>query len=198
MDVGMGVKVKFVEELRTICYVKLKNRKKLCGLSNLNYLRNMKILVSILSLFLSAVLGFGQIIQSPNPWMNKSSAVTKRQDSVKAKLRDQLSKLANRSLQDSFPANSMPNVITKKLPPDIYAGNNGNGSDIYRSQLDGMAILKPDSSFASHMPVTVKRSNINPPFSISGPTESGTLKWLPTDSVPKFRLQKNYLFPNKQ
>jgi hypothetical protein len=195
--VGIGVKVKFVEELPTIWYAKLRKSKKLCGLSDLYYLRNMKILVSILSLLLSASLGFGQIILSPNTWMNKSSAVTKKQDIVKGKLREQLSKLANRSLQDSFPANSMPNAITKKLPPDVYAGNNGNGSDIYRSQLDGMAILKPDSSFASHMPVTVKRSNVNPPFSISGSMESGTLKWLPTDSVRKLRQPKNYRFPKK-
>lgn len=186
-----------MEELPIIWYVKLKNCKKICGLSDLNYLRYMKILVSTLSLLLSVSLGFGQIFQSPNTWMEKSSAVTKKQDSVKAKLRDQLSKLANRSLQDSFPANSMPNAITKKLPPDVYAGNNGNGSGIYRSQLDGMAILKPDSSFASHMPVTVKRSNVNPSFLKSGPTESGTFKWGQTDSVRKLRLLKDNLYPNK-
>ena len=34
----------------------------------------------------------------------------------------------------------------------IYAGNNNNGFDIYQASPDNMYILKPDSTFYSHMP----------------------------------------------
>jgi hypothetical protein len=51
-----------------------------------------------------------------------------------------------------LPYNGMPNAIRRKNPPDVYVGNNGQGQDIYRSQIDNMAILKPDSSFYSGMP----------------------------------------------
>jgi hypothetical protein len=50
-----------------------------------------------------------------------------------------------------LPYNGMPNAFVRKNPPDIYEGNNGQGQDIYRSQVDNMAILKPDSSFNSGM-----------------------------------------------
>jgi len=51
-----------------------------------------------------------------------------------------------------IPDYGMPNAIKVPLPPDIYEGNNGKGQDIYRSQLDNMAILKPDSTFGGSMP----------------------------------------------
>jgi hypothetical protein len=46
----------------------------------------------------------------------------------------------------------MPNAVAVPGPADIYVGNNGRGQDIYRSQIDNMPILKPDSTFATQMP----------------------------------------------
>ena len=54
--------------------------------------------------------------------------------------------------KDILPYNGMPNAIRRKTPPDVYVGNNGQGQDIYRSQLDNMPILKADSTFQSGMP----------------------------------------------
>ncbi len=51
------------------------------------------------------------------------------------------------------PFDNMPNAITRKIQPDVYVGNNGNGFDIYRSQMDNMPVAKPDKSFTSNMPV---------------------------------------------
>ncbi len=54
--------------------------------------------------------------------------------------------------KNQVPNYGMPNAIQVKPQPNIYKGNNGQGFDIYESPLDNMAILKPDSSFASNMP----------------------------------------------
>ena len=51
------------------------------------------------------------------------------------------------------PYDNMPNAIIRKSQPDVYVGNNGNGFDIYRSQIDNMPVAKPDKSFTSNMPV---------------------------------------------
>ena len=52
-----------------------------------------------------------------------------------------------------IPYDNMPNAIIRKAQPDVYVGNNGNGFDIYRSQIDNMPVAKPDKSFSSNMPV---------------------------------------------
>lgn len=55
-----------------------------------------------------------------------------------------------------LPYNGMPNAIIYRSKPDIYVGNNGQGQDIYRSQVDNMSILKPDSTFYSAMPMDTR------------------------------------------
>lgn len=55
--------------------------------------------------------------------------------------------------KNQVPDYGMPNAITVKPLPPVYRGNNGQGFDIYNSQIDNMAVLKPDSSFRSNMPV---------------------------------------------
>jgi hypothetical protein len=50
-----------------------------------------------------------------------------------------------------LPYEGMPNAIINKPQPDSYVGNNGKGSDIYKSHLDNMPVLKPDKSFSSNM-----------------------------------------------
>lgn len=47
---------------------------------------------------------------------------------------------------NTAPAGSIPRRFT-------YLGNNKKGFDIYQTTQDNMYILKPDSSFASNMPV---------------------------------------------
>ena len=54
----------------------------------------------------------------------------------------------------SVPNTGIPNAITTPLLPDVYVGNNGQGQDIYRSQLDNMSILKPDSNYHNSIPNT--------------------------------------------
>ena len=44
---------------------------------------------------------------------------------------------------------TMPNAITLPSLPPVYDGNNGRGFDIYRSQVDNMPILMPDSANAA-------------------------------------------------
>ncbi len=48
---------------------------------------------------------------------------------------------------------NMPNAMPVKPLPEVFTGNNGKGLDLYRSQVDGMGIARPDSSFASNMPI---------------------------------------------
>ena len=43
--------------------------------------------------------------------------------------------------------------VVGKIKQPVYAFNNGNGSDVYRSPLDQMFIAEPDSTFQSNMPV---------------------------------------------
>ena len=78
------------------------------------------------------------------PYTVKASASGVAKDTILPRLWEQLQERA-------VPDNGMPNAITTKPAPDIYEGNNGKGQDIYRAQLDNMAILKPDSTFNSHM-----------------------------------------------
>ena len=47
-------------------------------------------------------------------------------------------------------------VVMINLPKPIYQYNNQRGFDVYKSPLDGMAVLMPDKSFASNMPVSAK------------------------------------------
>jgi hypothetical protein len=67
-------------------------------------------------------------------------------DTVIQQFKDDLKK-------NQVPNYGMPNAITVKPLPPVYRGNNGQGFDIYDSQIDNMAVLKPDSSFGSNMPV---------------------------------------------
>ena len=45
-------------------------------------------------------------------------------------------------------------VVMIHLPKPVYQYNNQKGFDVYKSPLDGMAILMPDKSFVSNMPVS--------------------------------------------
>ncbi len=77
-----------------------------------------------------------------------------------------------------IPFDNMPNAIIHKTQPDIYVGNNGNGFDIYRSQIDNMPIAKPDKSFTSNMPVF-------------------NYQLLPDTPIVKPELPRIYRFPGK-
>ena len=51
------------------------------------------------------------------------------------------------------PENGMPNAIKVTTEKPVYRGNNGQGFDVYESQLDRMGILMPDSTNQPKMPV---------------------------------------------
>jgi hypothetical protein len=90
-------------------------------------------------------------------------------------------KLLDTPDRNRLPENGMPNAITHKLPPDIYVGNNGKGQDIYRSQLDNMGILKPDSSSAGYIPNAITPLPTRPRIT----DENGDMRWrrAPKDKV---------------
>ena len=47
-------------------------------------------------------------------------------------------------------------VVRINLLKPIFQYNNQRGFDVYKSTFDGMAVLMPDKSFASNMPVSGK------------------------------------------
>jgi hypothetical protein len=76
-------------------------------------------------------------------------------DSIKAKQfkEEQKKQAAILQLLQGKPApinNNMPNAI-RDTPPPVYNGNNGQGFDVYRSQVDNMPILMPDSLNAASL-----------------------------------------------
>lgn len=76
------------------------------------------------------------------------------QSNVPKNLQDTIIKQLNEGwVMKKLPKNGMPNAIKVMPANPIYRGNNGQGSDIYESQLDRMAILMPDSSNQAKMPV---------------------------------------------
>lgn len=100
--------------------------------------------------------------------------------SVKEWLTNKLARPVGDTLR--LPYNGMPNAIIYRSKPDIYVGNNGQGQDIYRSQLDNMSILKPDSTFYSAMPMdtrTLRGSRV-----LDG-NEKGRAQTIATDPAKK-------------
>ena len=59
-------------------------------------------------------------------------------------------------------AGSMPKLFN-------YIGNNQQGFDIYQTPYDNMYILKPDSTFISHMPVIISLQMQTKPVEIPNP-----------------------------
>ncbi len=118
------------------------------------------------------------------PYTIKGSASGSSKDTILPKLWEQL--------QDgAVPNNGMPNAFTTKPAPDVYEGNNGKGQDIYRSQLDNMAILKPDSTFYSSMRPARVYSN----------KKGGIYKGPYTPGVPHIRVlpkQPKYAPPKRK
>lgn len=51
--------------------------------------------------------------------------------------------------------NNMPNALNMNTPPPVYNGNNGLGFDIYRSQIDNMPVLLPDSVNAASLKIKI-------------------------------------------
>jgi hypothetical protein len=60
--------------------------------------------------------------------------------------------LINPPQKENYPIDRMP-VLRSMSKPFIYLGNNQKGFDVYKTMQDNMHILKPDSTFASNMPV---------------------------------------------
>jgi hypothetical protein len=88
---------------------------------------------------------------------------------------DGLRKKLRQRQQDQSPIDGMPNAFKMNLGPDVYEGNNGKGQDIYRSQLDNMAILKPDSSSAGYIPNAITPLPARPRIT----DENGDVRWRP-------------------
>jgi hypothetical protein len=104
---------------------------------------------------------------------------------------DEFRKKLRQRQQEQSPIDGMPNAFKMNLGPDVYEGNNGRGQDIYRSQLDNMAILKPDSSFSRIMPNSIRVPQIQG----TGPTIERYKLPLPGypapgSKTPKYRLPK--------
>lgn len=76
--------------------------------------------------------------------------------------------------------NQMPNAISNQQRPSfVFKGNNGGGFDIYESNLDRMAVIRPDKHYKSTIP-TIGYSN-NPRIILSMPQQSLT------DSLSKIK-----------
>ena len=62
-------------------------------------------------------------------------------------------------------SDSMPNALVVKPFKGVKIGNNGQGSDLYKSEPDNMIVLKPDSSFHVTIPnaMDVHKLNSIPP-----------------------------------
>jgi len=80
------------------------------------------------------------------------------QDSIKAKKfreeqknREQLLSFLQRNKAPIN--NNMPNTFDMNTPPPVYDRNNDWGFDIYRSQIDNMPILMPDSVNAATLKI---------------------------------------------
>lgn len=57
---------------------------------------------------------------------------------------------------------NMPNAMPVKPLPEAYVGNNGKGQNIYKSLIDGMPILKPDSTFTDNMAKSYSLRKLQP------------------------------------
>lgn len=70
--------------------------------------------------------------------------------------------LKSASISDSIFFNKQPAATLKLFNPLIKKGNNGNGFDVYQSQLDHMSVLIPDksNSAANKMPNAIGYQNI--------------------------------------
>jgi hypothetical protein len=105
---------------------------------------------------------------------------------------DEFRKNLRQRQQDQLPIDGMPNAFKMKLGPDVYEGNNGKGQDIYRSQLDNMAILKPDSSFKGTMPNSIRVPQVQGALPSAATIQGNKLSLpAPGSSTPKYRLPKN-------
>jgi hypothetical protein len=62
--------------------------------------------------------------------------------------------------------NSMPNALNMNTPPPVYDGNNDQGFDVYRSQIDNMPVLLPDSANAASLKIKT-----NPQIQLSTPVQ---------------------------
>lgn len=102
----------------------------------------MRTLLTLLLLGSIFSSGFSQvsysIVTSPQTRSIPDTIIRRYQDELK---------------KNRVPDFGIPNAILVKPSPPVYRGNNGQGFDIYDSPIDNMSILKPDSSFASNMPV---------------------------------------------
>jgi hypothetical protein len=101
------------------------------------------------------------------------------QDSIKAKrFREEQKKRIERLQileRKHAPVNNMPNGIdTKNGQPIIYDHNNSWGFDIYRSQVDNMPILMPDSENAATLKIKT-----NPQIQLSTPVQPKKLFSIP-------------------
>ncbi|HVZ26528.1 MAG TPA: hypothetical protein VG842_10755 [Sediminibacterium sp.] len=63
--------------------------------------------------------------------------------------------LKHRPAMDTLPVVGKPAdaMVFGLSNPLVFSGNNGHGMDIYRSRIDQMPVLKPDSSFHSNIAV---------------------------------------------
>jgi hypothetical protein len=107
---------------------------------------------------------------------------------------DGLRKKLRQRQQDQSPIDGMPNAFKMNLGPDVYEGNNGRGQDIFRSQLDNMAILKPDSSFNWAMPNSIRvpqmQGTLPGAVTIQGNKMVLPGYPIPGSGTPKYRLPK--------
>jgi hypothetical protein len=123
----------------------------------------MKTLLTLLLTGMTTIV----FAQQSRVWVTPSDMLPKGalKDSIKIKqLREEQKKQAAllQLLQGKTAPinNNMPNAI-RDTPPPVYNGNNGQGFDVYRSQVDNMPILMPDSVNAASLKMKVdpKRSS---------------------------------------
>jgi len=89
---------------------------------------------------------------------------------------------------------AMPNALVVKTFDGTKIGNNGQGSDLYRTEPDNMIVAKPDSCFYDNIPNATGK--INP-----GPGNLELLRRLyeeKKDSVFTFKIKRGFtlLKPN--
>lgn len=70
---------------------------------------------------------------------------------------------------------NMPNAMPVRPLPEVYAGNNGKGQNIYKSLIDGMPILKPDSTFTDNMAKLYSLRKLRPQKNRLTPSDSSLL-----------------------
>lgn len=113
--------------------------------------------ISLLSLL---IVCFTDTLSAQNNYTIHVTPLLSGEDTVIQKLKDDLKR-------NQLPYNGIPNSITTLPMPPVFLGNNGKGFDMYESRVDNMAILKPDNSFTSKMPVAGKiTAHITPAFTI--------------------------------